>query len=276
MAGTSDPSSANLDMSNSSVNNETIENSMFKKMFDEYRAKDEQISRLTVEIEELKRENLKLKAQQSVKMPEQSINIRNCDPKQKAQELKNALNKVHPNRPHYVNRQQLVPSSTAIIPHVDVNHSLVDIDDNISKNTNNVPISHAPPLLNSSFMSHEPPIPEYQVRPSNDQEVINQATTPLISHFTPLSDGRLSYPPLPQSPPRRTNNSNKPDKPSGYSQAKHTIFIAWTGSMTLDGLKSLFRTEDVDDIRFLPNKQFAHVDLKTEAGLKRALELNDQ
>ncbi|CAG8776038.1 13772_t:CDS:2, partial [Gigaspora rosea] len=32
----------------------------------------------------------------------------------------------------------------------------------------------------------------------------------------------------------------------------------------------------VVDIRFLPNKQFAHVDLKNEAALKKALKLNGE
>ncbi|CAG8657453.1 10406_t:CDS:2, partial [Racocetra fulgida] len=55
--------------------------------------------------------------------------------------------------------------------------------------------------------------------------------------------------------------------------AKYTVFIAWTGSMTQDGLKSLF---GIDEIRYLPNKQFAHVDLKTEAAKKKALKLNGE
>ncbi|CAG8681826.1 13438_t:CDS:2 [Cetraspora pellucida] len=61
-----------------------------------------------------------------------------------------------------------------------------------------------------------------------------------------------------------------------HRQIKHTVFIAWTGSMTQDELKALFNSDDVEEIRFLPNKQFAHVDFKTEAALRKALNLNGE
>ncbi|CAG8785224.1 23388_t:CDS:2, partial [Dentiscutata erythropus] len=57
---------------------------------------------------------------------------------------------------------------------------------------------------------------------------------------------------------------------------RYTIFIAWTGSMTYENLRNLFNSDEVQDIRFLPNKQFAHIDFMTEAAMMYALRLHGE
>ncbi|CAJ0880829.1 14081_t:CDS:10 [Entrophospora sp. SA101] len=65
---------------------------------------------------------------------------------------------------------------------------------------------------------------------------------------------------------RQKNNNN-----NYYS----TIFISWTGTVSgIEELYGLFNNEDVADIRYVPGKQFAHVDLKTQEALDEALKLN--
>nr|CAG8442102.1 3082_t:CDS:10 [Entrophospora candida] len=65
---------------------------------------------------------------------------------------------------------------------------------------------------------------------------------------------------------RQKNNNN-----NYYS----TIFISWAGTVSgIEELYGLFNNEDVADIRYVPGKQFAHVDLKTQEALDEALKLN--
>ncbi|CAG8585514.1 41911_t:CDS:10 [Gigaspora margarita] len=125
------------------------------------------------------------------------------------------------------------------------NSKLIELEDG-SNNTNNSSINHATPHMNNinniiDQANVDSSFVNPQNRPSDDNELINEGK----------SD-------------RLTSNSN------------YTVFIAWTGSMTQEGLKSLFDNDEVLDIRFLPNKQFAHVDLKNEAALTKALKLNGE
>ncbi|KAG9288203.1 hypothetical protein G9A89_020509 [Geosiphon pyriformis] len=70
--------------------------------------------------------------------------------------------------------------------------------------------------------------------------------------------------------------SSSPNTTSIMNNRKsaYTAFVSWTGQMSADVLRSLFKKEDVKDIRQSPNKSFAHIDFTSDDALKRALELN--
>ncbi|CAH1757922.1 16878_t:CDS:10 [Entrophospora sp. SA101] len=78
------------------------------------------------------------------------------------------------------------------------------------------------------------------------------------------------------------NNNNRNNTTNGIqTQQKHkynnnnntggTIYRTVSG---IEELYGLFNNEDVADIRYVPGKQFAHVDLKTQEALDEALKLN--
>ncbi|CAG8498163.1 24615_t:CDS:10, partial [Cetraspora pellucida] len=281
----------------------------FQKLIEEYKAKELQIMELTKQLEQLKKENTRLQSQIK-SSPDQFINTHHFDQK-KAHELKTALgnvvdeiltnNKEHTNRPMVFGQQR--PSwplgSNSNATHNEVNQ-LIELEENGSKSTNNNTINHVPTHTNHIPTSHEPIIdshPQFnhaQVRPSDDNKLIGEATLSHQHQFPVIPDGKVD-PYNPHNPRRFVSNSHfnnpsnpnsislnnnpnknnkkiKPDKPVS-NLPKYTVFIAWTGSMSAEGLKALFEN---DEVRFLPNKQFAHVDLKTEAAKNKALKLNGE
>ncbi|CAG8649162.1 19096_t:CDS:2, partial [Dentiscutata erythropus] len=89
--------SSDLEFSNGLANSkngiESSSNIIQKMIDDQFKARDEKITQLQNQVERLQKENQKLLAQVSMS-PDQLINNRSFDHRQKAQELKNAITKV--------------------------------------------------------------------------------------------------------------------------------------------------------------------------------------
>ncbi|CAG8538689.1 6910_t:CDS:2, partial [Gigaspora rosea] len=234
---TSDPSSSDLNGSKVDVASSSSIHSIQNLIADQFKAKDEKIEKLQKELDYYKKQYESLQNNMS---PDQPINNRNYDPK-KVTELKVAINKV--------------------VDDVLLTNKLIDVGEDGSNNTNNSSINHATPHMNNMNIIDQVNVDSSfvnpQNRPSDDNELINEVTKTSNHNFPPsIPDGKppttyiihphSSHPPHPphtsHPPTRRFNNPGKSDKLN--SNSNYTVFIAWTGSMTQEGLKALFDNDE--------------------------------
>ncbi|CAI2178907.1 14758_t:CDS:10 [Funneliformis geosporum] len=201
------------------------------------------------EIRQLKEENDKLKKElKSAKSPDHLLNGRNNG--HKIDELKRAVGKTiedvlseHSSRSNiprsYISPQTAQTTSATILP-VSVHASIADASTNDSKPiTSTIPDEStvlASSHMNPSSNNNQDTNFDHITRPS-DQDVIIQATE---------------------------------------GQRQQRFFAQTTTNNTNEQLRDLFDSNDVEDIRYMTTKQFAHVDLKSEQALKSALLLHGQ
>ncbi|CAG8569510.1 13710_t:CDS:10 [Funneliformis caledonium] len=214
--------------------------------------KDEEIKQLKEENDKLKKE---IKQYASSKSTDHLVTGRNNG--HKIDELKRAVGKVieevlsseHPTRP--IQRTTYNPASTApttstTIHPVSIQVSNPDVNNPLASTNDSKPITPILPdestviagnHMNPSSNNNQEPNFEYGSRPS-DQDIVNQATNEGQRHR--------------------------------YTQ--HTIFVSWPGTMSIDNLRELFDSQDIEDIRYMTQKQFAHVDMKSEQAMQKALD----
>ncbi|CAI2179133.1 13970_t:CDS:10 [Funneliformis geosporum] len=190
------------------------------------------------EIRQLKEENDKLKKElKSAKSPDHLLNGRNNG--HKIDELKRAVGKT--------------------------------IEDVLSEHSSrsNIPRSYISPQTAQTTSATILPVSVHasiadvnnQLASTNDSKPI---TSTIPDESTVLASSHMN-------PSSNNNQDTNFDHINQY-----TIFVSWPGTMTPEQLRDLFDSNDVEDIRYMTTKQFAHVDLKSEQALKSALLLHGQ
>ncbi|CAG8503085.1 2576_t:CDS:10 [Funneliformis mosseae] len=136
---------------------------------------------------------------------------------------------------------------------------------------------------------------EHPTRPINQRTTYNPASTAPTTSTTihpvsiqisnpdvnnPLASTNDSKPITPILPDESTviagnhmnPSSNNNQEPNFEYGNQHTIFVSWPGTMSIDNLRELFDSQDIEDIRYMTQKQFAHVDMKSEQAMQKALD----
>jgi len=248
--------------------------------------KDEEIKTLKELNSKLREENDKLLKQ-----------IGYGDIKNKAESLKKALDDFleHPNSNRTTHYQRFQPNS--IYPSVvSIPNSNLDVKPSTSTRPDEPSVNGAKFHPRNNFNNQEDFnfSSRQEFRTETDAEIINQANPTDQHHYHP-SHNSHSQTTLPTT--FNGNNSQKRFHPNGFNlngtnnnnnnrnnrnnnnnnnSNKHTIFVSWPGSATKEQLHELFESEGIDvaDIRYTAQKQFAHVDLKSENAVNMAILLN--
>ncbi|RGB43720.1 hypothetical protein C1646_800272 [Rhizophagus diaphanus] len=247
------------------------------------------------EIKTLKEQNDKLR-EENEKLLKQIGHGGHGDIKNKAESLKKALDDFleHPNsnRPLTFNRLQ---QTSHISPSVSLPNSNIDVKPSTSTRPDDLSVNS--PRFNpnrnfNSHNSHEDFSSNQGFRTVTDTELVNQANPD--HHFHPSHNSHLQntlpttynaqkrFHPNANGYPNGMNNNNNNNNNRTRNNnnnnmgPKYTIFVSWPGSATKEQLQELFDSEGIDvaDIRYTAQKQFAHVDLKTEHAQTKAISLN--
>jgi len=244
--------------------------------------KDEEIKNLKEQNDKLREENERLLKQ---------IGGISGDIKHKAENLKKALDDFleHPNsnRSTYQRYQHTPPNFLPVsIP------NSVDVKPSTSTRTDEPSVNGAKYHSNrvNYNSSHEDFSSRQEFRTETDAEIVTQANP---TYHTSHSHSQTTLPtPYNGNSQKRfnpnangfsmngannnNNNRNNRNNNNNNNSNKHTIFVSWPGSSTKEQLQELFETHDIDvsDIRYTAQKQFAHVDLKSESAVSKAILLN--
>ncbi|GBB84670.1 hypothetical protein RclHR1_11230013 [Rhizophagus clarus] len=240
--------------------------------------KDEEIKKLKEELNKLKEENERLK---QVQIDPQPTSGRYNDVKNKAENLKKVLDDFLDNQnsnrpPHY-----RPPPVSVLIPNPNVE---------VNKPSTSRPQPAEEPLVNGAkFRSSFPE--EFTSRQVTDEQIVNQANPTDHYHFQHNNHGQTTLPTTYMTSQKRfnnnypngTNNNNNRNNRNNNNNNnnnsnKCTIFVSWPGSVTKEQLHELFENSGIDvaDIRYTHPKQFAHVDLKSQLALDKAMALNGE
>ncbi|RIA98006.1 hypothetical protein C1645_751003, partial [Glomus cerebriforme] len=276
--------------------------------------KDEEIKTLKEQNERLREENEKLKQIKS--SDSQFTSNRFGEVRNRATELKKVLEEFleHPNRP-IIQRPYISPISIPN-SNIDVNKPSTSTNeppkirsgpaDEPSANVTN----HINHINRTNFNSQEDfgvrVYARQDFRPETDTDIVVQATQAeetlrqqqhYNGHNGHVHNGHShnlpSVLPLNNNGRRfnghnngynnvnglnNNNNNRTRNNHNNNNNSKYTIFISWPGSATIESLRELFENCNIDvaDIRYTAPKQFAHVDLKSEAALSKAMALNGE
>lgn len=223
--------------------------------------KDKEIKTLKEQNDKLKEENEKLK----------QIGHVGGDIKNKAETLKKALDDFleHPNsnRPPFYNRFQ---QASHMPPSVSIPSSNIDVKPSTSTRPDEMPMN-GPRYPNRHFNEDFSANPDHHFHPSHLHNNLPTTYNNVQKRFHSNSNGYQNG--------MNNNNNNRNNRNNNNNNSmgpKYTIFVSWPGSATKEQLQELFDSENIEvaDIRYTAQKQFAHVDLKTEHAQNKAINLN--
>ncbi|CAB5366050.1 unnamed protein product [Rhizophagus irregularis] len=233
--------------------------------------KDKEIKTLKEQIDKLREENEKLSKQIG--------HGGHGDIKNKAETLKKALDDFleHPNSNRHPTFSSRLQQASHIPPSVSIPNSNIDVKPSTSTRPDELSVNSQRFNPNRNFNSHNShnshedfsANPDHHFHPSHNSHL--QTTLPTT--YNVQKRFQNGYP---NGMNNNNNNRNNRNNNNNNMGPKYTIFVSWPGSATKEQLQELFESEDIDvaDIRYTAQKQFAHVDLKTELAQTKAISLN--